>query len=111
VVVQLELKVRGEKQPRRTTRVLRIVDYREEIAELFAKFKEDASQALTPLRHDATAWEVHDALLDAKPDLSKTALREVVSSFEEAKFSNHAVGRPTYEKMVHALRELKLVEV
>lgn len=111
VDVQVELKVKGEKLARRTTRVLRVVDYREEIAELFAKFKEDASKTITPLRHDATAWEVHDALLDAKPDMSKTALREVVSSFEEAKFSNHPVGRSTYEKMVGALRVLNITEV
>jgi hypothetical protein len=111
VVVQIELRVKGEKTPRRTTRVLRVVDYREEIAELFARFKDDASSKVTPIRHDATAWEVHDSLLDAKPDLSKAALRQVVSSFEEAKFSNHPVGRPTYEKMVGALRVLNIVEV
>lgn len=111
VKVQVELKVKGETMPRRTTRVLRIVDYREEIAELFATFKDDASKKITPVRHDATAWEVHDSLLDAKPDLSKVALREVVSSFEEAKFSNHAVGRSTYEKMIGALRVLNIVEV
>lgn len=111
VTVQVELKVKGETPARRTTRILRVVDYREEIAELFASFKETASKSVTPLRHDATAWEVHDALLDAKPDLSKTALREVVSSFEEAKFSNHAVGRTTYEKMVGALRTLHIAEV
>lgn len=111
VKVQVELKVKGESLPRRTTRVLSVVDYREEIAELFARFKEDASKKITPVRHDATAWEVHDSLLDAKPDLSKVALREVVSSFEEAKFSNHAVGRSTYEKMIGALRVLNIVEV
>jgi hypothetical protein len=107
VLITLELRVKGEKQPRRTTRSLKIVDYREEIAELFAEFKDEASKDITPLRHDATAWEIYDSLLDARPQMSQVALREVVSCFEEAKFSNHPVGRPTYEKMVHGLRALK----
>ena len=50
---------------------------------------------------------VYDSILDARPQVSQVALRECVSCFEEAKFSNHAVGRPTYEKMVHSLRVLQ----
>lgn len=111
MAVTVELKVRGERLARRASRTLRVVEYREEIANLFADFREAATASITPLRTDATAWEVHDALLDAKPDLSQVALREVVSSFEEAKFSNHPVGRATYEKMVHALRALRIGEV
>lgn len=105
--VTLDLKVKGEKQPRRAARTLKIVDYREEIAELFAEFKDEASRQWTPLRADATAWEIYDTILDARPQVSQVALRECVSCFEEAKFSNHPVGRPTYEKMVQALRNLK----
>lgn len=107
VPIQVELRVKGEKQPRRTLRPLRIVDYRQEIAELFADFREDASRTITPLRPDSTPWEVYDAILDANPKVSQVALREIVSSFEEAKFSNHPVGRATYEKMLHALRAVK----
>jgi hypothetical protein len=108
--IVLELKVKGERQVRKTTRTLKIVDYREEIAEMFAEFKDEASKNWTPLRHDATAWEIYDSILDARPKVSQVALRECVSCFEEAKFSNHPVGRPTYEKMVHAMRILKAAE-
>jgi hypothetical protein len=108
--VVLELKVKGERQVRKTTRALKIVDYREEIAEMFAEFKDEVSKNWTPLRHDATAWEIYDSILDAKPQVSQVALRECVSCFEEAKFSNHPVGRATYEKMVHAMRILKAPE-
>lgn len=107
VAIAVELKVKGEKQQRRTVRTLRIVEYRQEIAEMFADFREDASRTITPLRPDSTPWEVYDAILDANPKVSQVALREIVSSFEEAKFSNHAVGRQTYEKMVLALRAVR----
>lgn len=107
VPIVVELRVKGEKQPRRTIRNLKIVDYRQEIAELFADFREEASRSITPLRPDATPWEIYDAILDANPKVSQVALREIVGSFEEAKFSNHPVGRATYEKMVLALRAVR----
>ncbi|MBI2078504.1 MAG: hypothetical protein HYT80_09080 [Euryarchaeota archaeon] len=107
VPIVVDLKVKGERQVRRTTRLLRVVRYREEIADLFAEFKDEVSRTITPLRPDATPWEIHDAILDVNNKVSQIALREIVSSFEEAKFSNHPVGRPTYEKMVLALRALK----
>lgn len=110
VPIVVELKVKGERLPRRNTRILRIVEYREEIADLFAQFKDEASRTITPLRPDATPWEIYDALIGANARLSQVALRELVSSFEEAKFSNHPVDRDTYEKMLHALRVLRSSE-
>ena len=110
VPIVVDLKVKGERMVRRTTRLLRIVRYREEIADLFAEFKDEVSRTITPLRPDATPWEIHDAILDVNKNVSQIALREIVSSFEEAKFSNHPVGRPTYEKMILALRALRPTE-
>lgn len=106
-----ELKAAGESQPRRTTRNLRIVEYRAEIAEVFANFREEASKTITPIREDATPWEIFDLLTSANPRLPGNTLREIVASFEEAKYSNHPVTRATYERMILALLELERVEL
>lgn len=111
IPVTVELKVPGEKLPRRTTRNLRIVDYREEIAEVFAKFKEEASRVIRPIPEDATPREVLDLLMDANPDLPEDNLSTIVHSFEVAKFSNHPVEREDYERMIGALLELERVEI
>lgn len=102
-----ELKVKNESSPRRTTRHLKIVDYREEIADVFENFKQEASRTITPLREDATAWEIYDLLTDANAKLPRQVVRDIVSCFEEAKFSNHPVTRATYERMIQALLHLE----
>jgi hypothetical protein len=109
--ISVELQLKKEQLPRRTTRVLRIVDYREEMAEVFHKFKEEASRAVTPIRDDATPTEVYDILLDANPRLPSETIRIIIRGFEEAKFSNHAVTRASYERMIQALLELERVEL
>lgn len=111
VPVMVELKVPGEKIPRRTTRNLRIVDYREEIAEVFAKFKDEASRVIRHIPEDATPREVLDLLLDANPNLPEENLSTIVNSFEIAKFSNHLVERKDYERMIEALLDLERVEI
>lgn len=111
VPVTVEWKAPGEKLPRRTTRNLRIVDYREEIAEVFAKFKDEASRVIRPIPEDATPREVLDLLMDANPNLPEENLSTIVNSFEVAKFSNHPVDRADYERMIAALLELERVEI
>lgn len=107
----VDYRAAGDGQPRRTTRRLRIVDYREEIAEVFHNFKQEAAKAITPLRDDATAWEIYETLTEASPKLPRQGVRDIVTCFEEAKFSNHPVTRATYERMINALLQLEQVEL
>jgi hypothetical protein len=109
--VTVELRMAGESQARRTTRTVKIVEYRTEIADVFTNFREEASRAIVPIREDATPWEIYDILTGANPRLPAQSLREIVSSFEEAKYSNHPVTRATYERMIGALLELERVEL
>lgn len=109
--IRVEVKAKNENLPRRTSRVIKIVDYRLEIAEVFANFREEASRAITPIREDATPWEIYDLLTEANPKLPGDRLREIVGCFEEAKFSNHSVTRATYERMINALLQLERVEL
>lgn len=111
VPVVADLKVKGEDQPRRTKRVLKIVRYRQEITEVFHNFREEASRVIAPIREDATPWEIYDVLTEANPKLPGGRLREIISCFEEAKYSNHAVSRETYTRMIDALLQLENVEL
>ena len=70
-----------------------------------------ARPVTTPLAHDATPWEIYDLISGANPKIPEGPLRQIVSSFEEAKFSNHPVTRITYEKMIRAILELERVEL
>jgi hypothetical protein len=108
--VVAELKVKGERLPRRSARVARIVDYREEMAEVFHKFREEASETITVVPDDATPWEVFDLLTSARPDLPEETIRRIVHGFEEAKYSNHPVTRESYTRMIDALLELDKAE-
>ena len=111
VPIQVDLRTPGEPQPRRTTRTVRVVEYRAEIADVFTNFREEAGKTITPIREDATPWEIFDLLTSASPKLPGNTLREIIASFEEAKYSNHPVTRATYERMIHALLELERVEL
>lgn len=109
--IVVEYQAPGESLPRRTTRRVKVVDYREEIADVFHNFKQEASRAITPLREDATPWEIYDALTEAQQKLPRQLIRDIVSCFEEAKFSNHPVTRATYERMITALLQLERAEL
>ncbi len=106
-----DLQLKNEPHPRQTRRTVRIVEYRTEIADVFTSFRQEASQAITPIREDATPWEIYDLLTSANPNVPGNLLREIVSSFEEAKYSNHPVTRSTYERMITALLQLERVEL
>lgn len=101
----------NEAQPRRTERVLKVVEYRAEIAEVFTNFREEASRTIVPIRPDATPWEIYDLITEASPKIPGARLREIITCFEEAKYSNHAVTRATYERMISALLELERLEL
>lgn len=109
--VTVEMRTAGEATPRRTTRTVKVVEYRAEIAEVFTHFREEAGRTITPIRHDATPWEIFDLLTGASARIPPNTLRQIVSSFEEAKYSNHRVTRATYERMIDALLDLERVEL
>jgi hypothetical protein len=111
VHVTVEYRNGQDQLPMRTTRTLRVVDYREEIAEVFHKFRDEASRAITPVASDATPREVLDILTDANPRLPVETVRRIVDAFEVAKFSNHPVTREDYERMIEALLDLERVEL
>ena len=80
-------------------RMLRIVDYREEIVSLFKNLTGWLLDFGVSFAPQATPREIQRATLRAKEELPAASLETTVSYFEEADFSIHDINRNTYEQM------------
>jgi hypothetical protein len=88
------------------SRIVRIVDYREEIVRLYNEMIESLKIKGLTLSPKMTAREVENRLRKAFPDLSREVTEYLVSVFEEANYSLHLISRPAYEKMYRAVQEV-----
>jgi hypothetical protein len=87
------------------SRRLRVVEYRDEIIDLFnSKFKE-AEQRFKALRDNHTARELLEYLRKETPAEAHGAVSEMVYLFEEANYSLHPVRRRLYERFYLAMRD------
>ena len=84
-------------------RSLRIVDFREEIVNLYNQFVEWADDASPGVR-GRTPREVEAMLVRSGLPLDHRAVDEIVSRFEEADYSEHSIGRRQYESMYRSWR-------
>ena len=85
------------------SRSLRIVDFREEIIDLYNQFVDWADEAIPGVR-GRTPREVEASLVRSGEPMDHRAVDEVVSRFEEADYSEHPIGRRQYESMYRAWR-------
>ncbi|MEM2661204.1 MAG: transglutaminase domain-containing protein [Nitrososphaeria archaeon] len=84
-----------------------IVDYKEEIVNLFNSFLESVSKAYQGLDKNMTAREIQFKLASQIPDSKHMYLEDLVSIFEVADYSLHTITRREYEKMFLAKLNLE----
>lgn len=92
-------------RPLKAHRLLRVVDYREEVVGLYNSLLERARGRGLEIPREATPRDVQRIIGEgegADPD----ALERVVALFEEAEYSLHPIGRRHYEEMYLAQARL-----
>jgi len=89
------------------TRPIRIVDYREEIVDLFNKLVEEFRGMGLAVSDEYTPRKIQYLALDAKMDIPEKPLDDAVTCFEEADYSLHSITRGHYVTMYLAQMELK----
>ncbi len=88
------------------SRLVRIVDYREEIVRLYNEMLASLKIHGVLLIPKMTAREVETRLMKAFPSLSSNITSTLVSVFEEANYSLHPISRPAYEQMFRVVQEI-----
>ena len=89
------------------TRMVRIIDYREEIVRLCNEMLVLLKSQDLPLTSKMTIREVEILLWKAYPALPVNITKDLIWVFEEANYSLHPITRPAYEKMFKAVKEIE----
>jgi len=85
---------------------LRIVDYREEIIDLYIGFLQILDQKHLEIEDEMTAREIENLLLNTGK-FDEKILQKVTDCFEKTEYSIHSIERKDYETMYQSLKELK----
>ena len=108
---QYEMIVRTKKEPDigdvSTRRTLRIVDYREEIVNLFEALVNWFRELGIEISAELTPREIESQVLNAGKGIPEKDMDKVVSCFEEADYSLHQINRSHYQNMYLAQREIR----
>ena len=88
-------------------RTLRVVDYREEIVNLFEALVNWFRDLGIELDTELTPREIECRVLDAGKGVPEKLIDRAVSCFEEADYSLHLITRRSYEDMYLAQREIR----
>ncbi len=106
---QLAVRYSGENpaEPLVTRRIIRVVDYREEIVELFKSMLEWLRSKGLELPSKATPREIKQIISDAGWVISPEALANLIVCFEEADYSLHTIERKNYKTMYLAQKEIR----
>ncbi len=88
--------------PSSESRILRVVDFREEIVRLYNLFWEWAKETTGGVTERSTPREVELILVSRGLPVPQKALDELISRFEEADYSEHPIARRHYEAMYRA---------
>jgi transglutaminase-like putative cysteine protease len=106
---QLTAKYKGEAEGETASasRTIRIVDYREEIVDLFRALLEWLRVQGLSLPSRATPREIKKILAEAKKAIPSEALDKVITGFEEADYSLHNIERASYKSMYLAQKEIR----
>jgi hypothetical protein len=89
------------------TRKIRIVDYREEIVELFNRLIDSLSLKGIAVDRMMTAREIEMKLTAQYLDISSDTMKTVVKGFEYANYSLYSVARKIYVDMYLAVEEIE----
>jgi transglutaminase-like putative cysteine protease len=94
-------------EPLITRRTVRIVDYREEIVDLFKSMLEWLRSKGLNLPSKATPREIKQMIFEAKWVVTPAALDNIIVCFEEADYSLHTIERKNYITMYLAQKEIR----
>jgi len=94
-------------QPAEAIRPIRIVDYREEIVDLFATVKEWAKSNDVTLPVDSTPRDIEGRIIRGLQGINAAALDTLVRCFEETDYSTHEIGRKQYEEAFLSLMRVR----
>jgi hypothetical protein len=86
---------------------LRVVDYREEIVDLYRAFLEFINEGSVEIRDEMTAREIESLLLNTGK-FNAIALQKVTQCFEKTEYSSHSIDRKDYEEIYLSIDELKI---
>jgi transglutaminase-like putative cysteine protease len=89
---------------------IRIVDYREEIIDLYNSLIEWLCRLRIDISPEATPREVKEAVIHSFKRITAEALNDVILCFEEADYSLHPVNRKNYLTMYLAQKEIRSCE-
>jgi hypothetical protein len=89
------------------SRMVRIVDYREEIVRLYNQLLGLLKNRGIALNPKMTVREVGTLLTKAFPSLPTSVTGTLVAIFEEANYSLHPISRRSYTEMYMAIREIE----
>jgi len=108
---QYEMIVRAKEEPGvgdvSARRTLRIVDYREEIINLFEALVNWFRNLGIELDMKLTPREIESQVLNVGKDIPEKAMDKAVSCFEEADYSLHLINRSHYQDTYLAQMEIK----
>jgi hypothetical protein len=88
-------------------RKIKIVDYREEIVELFNRLIDSLSAKGIDVDRMMTAREIESKLTDKHLDFSPNTMKYIVKGFEYANYSLHPVARKVYVDMYLAVETIE----
>ena len=88
-------------------RKIKIVDYREEIVELFNRLIDSLSAKGIAVDHTMTAREIESKLTDKYPGFLADIMKDVVKGFEYANYSLNPVSRKIYVDMYVAVEKIQ----
>ena len=91
--------------------VVKIVDYREEVNDLFNDEFEVYRSMREEIKNHFTAREFMHSILKGKSERYYPPLNEMVSVFEMADYSLHQVRRSEYERFIHAKQEFGEIKI
>jgi hypothetical protein len=89
------------------TRKIRIVDYREEIVELFNRLVGSLSAQGIAVDRRMTAREIESQLKENNPDIAVDVMQDIVRGFESANYSLQPVARKIYIDMYLAVEKIR----
>jgi hypothetical protein len=108
---QYELVVKYEEGPglrnASAGRTVRIVDYREEIVDLFNRLLDKFRETGVAISNEFTPRKIQYLVLAANIGVPEKALEDVIYCFEETDYSLHAITRRHYEIMYLAQKEIR----
>ena len=108
-VFQVEAEFEGDERhlPSEGRGQFEVVDFRDDVVQRYNSFLAQVGQKVPGISEKATPREVEAIVVGSGLTLDQRALEELIARFEEADYSEHAIGRRQFEAAYRAWRRLE----